>query len=342
MQEEYKLMIDIANRMKKVSKGEVNLYKSGGYTTTCLNISDKYNKHVETDAIDEIEGKWLLQGSTGALIACNPYEGEAHDIDIVSAYPALMASSMLFPIRAPEYKYITTSELYAFKNLGYGEYRCIIHRSDDDNINRMCFRFNPENKYTHYCVNRAKELGLKIEMIEDGDANVMLYSRDKLITGRELFGKVVNKLFEYKQQDAIFKEIISKMWGPWTELKQSKHYISYSDEFSYGNDEELFRITPNDTDDTNIIKTVRKNNMFKYNLGRIKPFLLSAGRCKLSKIVYPFRNDIVKIHTDGAVVKYKPDIEYGIELGQTKYKGSMPNYWITNMNSYNKQDKFII
>lgn len=100
---------------------------------------------------------------------------------------------MRFPIKQGEIKYILTSELP--EHFQYGIYRCMIQK-----ITTRLFRYNKNNYYTHFDLERAKELGLKIEMIEDGENNFLHYDRCKLILGRQLFGKFIDKLYPLKEQ----------------------------------------------------------------------------------------------------------------------------------------------
>ena len=68
----------------------------------------------------------------------------------------------------------------------YGIYRIKIEKSDDENINRL-FRFNNLNYYTHINITDAKKFGLKISIIEDDQANSLIYSRDKCLRADQIF-----------------------------------------------------------------------------------------------------------------------------------------------------------
>jgi hypothetical protein len=75
----------------------------------------------------------------------------------------------------------------------FGIYRAIVKS------NSKLFSVNRYNYYTHIDLTRAKELNLDIQLIQDGQANFLHYSRDKCLTGYEIFGEYVDLLFDLKQ-----------------------------------------------------------------------------------------------------------------------------------------------
>lgn len=191
MKEEYNLFIEIANKLKEESKGLINLYKTGSYHDAALSLFDRLTKFVNPDELLQDEAIWIKESMFSALIWCEKgYQGEIYKYDIKSMYPSYMASNSLkFPVKRGEFKIIDNiSEFPEF-----GIYRLIIKPSEDENINKL-FKFNFHKKYTNIDVINAKNLGLEMELIQDGTPNFLHYSRDKLITFFEVFKQYVNIL----------------------------------------------------------------------------------------------------------------------------------------------------
>jgi len=219
---------------------------------------------------------------------------------------------------------------------------------------RKLFRFNKLNYYTHFDLTRAKELGLEIKLIIDEQPNFLYYSRDKLITGTELFGNYVNTLFDLKQKKLPrAKQILNVLWGALSQKKVNKHTISNKLETDYviPDDYDLTEIKPYDDNNTHIGIT-NNDKQFKLGFGRIKPFLISKGRSMISKIIEPYNNNlvrtnepniynivkIVRCHTDGFLLTHKPiDLSIGNNIGELKYEGYNDNYYKIK-NSYDKND----
>jgi hypothetical protein len=271
------------------------------------------------------------------------YSGPAYKYDVVSMYPSIMNSQMRFPIRTGQFMTITNEELHNKEYLGYGIYRCNIMPSNDKYTNNL-FRFNKKHYYTHFDINRARELQFGIEMIEDEQCNFLYYAPNTLITGHELFGKFVEKMYGFKCNDITgSKNILNCLWGALCQSRIKKSYVKHDEEYDTGNGAELFMIKPSMINkNENIIRTKQNDKQYIFGYGRIKSFLLASARVKFSKIIEPYKKSIVYGHTDGMVMKYKPDdIKIGNALGDLKFEGKLDDYWITNMANYNKS-KFMV
>jgi hypothetical protein len=156
-EEEYEELLILAAKLKLESNNKLNLYRTGNYVTTALNLFDKYNKTIDTEKIDQLEAQYTSNSTCGAIIFSKPYIGEAYEYDIVSMYPSILTSSLLIPIKEGEYKYICNDEFKNKQFYAFGIYRCIINPTDDKTTNNL-FRFNPKNYYTYIDNKRAKEL----------------------------------------------------------------------------------------------------------------------------------------------------------------------------------------
>lgn len=317
---EYDKFIIKADILKKETNNEINLYKTGSDNVSALHLFNNYTKHIDhPPVIQQVESTFINMASQGALIfTTKGYNGQAYKADIKSMYPSIMKSKILFPVKEGELKYIT--EFGSFFN--YGIYRCKITG------NTKLFRFNFDNYYTHFDLNSAKNLGLQIDLIIDDKPNFLYYSRDKCLTGFELFGRYVDKLFDLKQRKIPnVKKILNILWGSLCEKykKDVVHKIGIS--FDIPCDAKVNFIKPSVINDDQILVSYSKfNNLYKYGWARIMPFLISKGRKIISEIIKPYENICIRCHTDGNIFKEEPkNIKYGDKLGDLVFEGHFKN-----------------
>lgn len=316
IEEEYNLFIERANLLKKKSKGLINLYKSGTNRMAALNLFDKYNKTIFPDDIKQDEAYWIEQASYGALIRSEPYKGPAHKYDVVSMYPSIMKNShFLIPIKRGEFKLLEDFP----ETMSVGIYRVEIEFNEDV---KKLFRYNDSNYYTHHDIRNAQSFGLNVKLIQDGKPNALIYTRDKCITGNQIFSEFVDVLFKMKQEgikDA--KPILNILWGALCEYKTTNKTIKKDDKtINIDGDNYIREMMP--MGDDILLKLYSSNRVYKFNFARMAPFLLAKGRLMISNICRPFKNDIVRIHTDGFLIKNEINSKLiGTELGQLKYEG---------------------
>ena len=337
LEEEYKEFIEHATILKKESEGKINLYKTGYKDKiVALDLFDRYTKHIlKAPVIHQAEGQTINNASIGAIIFTDhEYTGPAYKYDVVSFYPSIMNSKILFPLKEGEYLTITEFTDPFFK---YGIYRAVIEYNE---TKKKLFRWNKLNHYTHFDLTRAKELNLEIKLILDDQPNFLYYSRDKLITGTELFGNYVDTLFDLKQKKIPrAKNFLNLLWGALTQKAINKENVSDNIEkpVHIQDDSELLSMKPYD-DNTTHIETMKNDKAFKTGFGRLKPFLISKGRSLISKLIEPYINTCIRCHTDGFMLSEQPtSLKLGDKLGELKYEGYNNNYYRIK-NSYNKND----
>ena len=116
---QYNDYVENANILKENSK-LFNIYKSGCISQTSLNLFDRFTHHIRAPPkIEEKEALFITNSKQGALIFGEEYSGCGHKFDIISSYPSIMNSKMLFPIQEGEFKIITQQE---FINLEFNRY----------------------------------------------------------------------------------------------------------------------------------------------------------------------------------------------------------------------------
>lgn len=332
IEEEYRLLIQDIDIIKKSTNGIINLRKTGNIKDTSLDLFDKFTKYLKhPEIILQDEAEWISNTNTGAIIYAESYNGPGYKYDIRSMYPSIMISSGKFPIGRGEF-----NKLDNFDNLSYfqfGIYRCkIIQENDNDN---KLFRFNPKNYYTHTSLEHAKSLGFKIELILDNEPNFLYYSREKLIGFNEVFHKYIDFVFDLKQKKIPkSKDILNRLWGVLSEIDRKKYFCCSDNETILSPDDEIISLRPYKlNDDIDIMECVSKKNYYKTSFARLSPFLISRGRFNISNIIMPHKNNVHRIHTDGFISDIKLDIKLGENLGDLVFEGYCENCNIINCSN---------
>jgi len=316
LQRNYDNFVLRADTLKLFSNGEINLYKTGSNNITALNLFNTYTKHIkQPPQIDQVESEFINKASQGALIFnTKGYNGQAYKADVKSMYPSIMKSKITFPIAEGELKYITEFDKY----FHYGIYRCVITG------NTKLFRFNYDNYYTHFDLNIAKDLNLNIKLIIDDQPNFLYYSRDKCLTGHEIFGRYVDLLFDLKQRKiAGSKQILNILWGSLCEKYKNNVVHKVGKSFDIPNNVKINHIKPSIINDDEILLSYSKfNNLYKYGWARIMPFIISKGRKIIAEIIKPYEDICIRCHTDGVIFSEEPqNIKYSEKLGDLVFEG---------------------
>ena len=346
--EEYDEFVRVADCLKEITKNKINLYKTGTIKQTALNLFDSLTKTIMTpEHIKQDEALWIQESSQGALIFNNEYEGEAYKYDVVSMYPSIqMGTTLCLPIKRGEFINKSLSDFNNFKFYPYGIYRCIIEKSNDENINKL-FRFNKYNKYTHVDLSTAKSLNLKINLIQDEKPNMLYYSRDKTLSCHEIFNKYVDYLFPLKNSHGkeypIIKQILNILWGALCQMKEIRKIKRYDSEteLNIDDDKNISIFCPTRDGMGVMVYYVENEYIYKSSFARLKPFLLAKGRNIITNIIMPYKNECVRCHTDGFLLKSKCDIKIGDKIGELKYEGYSKYVNIKN-NAKPEGDEFII
>jgi hypothetical protein len=297
----------MADALKKETNSKINLYRTGNYVRTALHLFNEMTQHIPIpDAIKQREGLFIDNSSQGAIIFNTKlYEGPCWKCDVKSMYPSIMKSTMVFPVQEGELKYLTEFEPF----FRYDIYRAKL----TGKTSKKLFRLSYNNHYTHIDLTRAKELGYQIDLIIDDKPNFLYYSRDKCLTGSEIFSEYIDYLFKLKENKVLgAKNILNTLWGAISEKDKRKKNINpnVDDVFDIPDD---CRPTFKPFDDNNtIIKYCYYDKIYKYGWARIMPFILAKGRCIISKVIEPYHDIAIRCHTDGVLFKEEPvGIKYG-------------------------------
>ena len=322
--ENYKIFVNMADTLKKETNGLINMYKTGSLKITALALFNKMTKHIiKPDPITnqtEIDFIRFCRGAT--YFTSYNYSGDVYKGDVKSMYPSIMQSKQIFPIKEGELRNISEFKPEFFE---FGIYRAII------NSNTKLFSVNRYNYYTHIDLTRAKELNLSIELIQDGQANFLHYSRDKCLTGFELFGSYVDLLFGLKDKKIYgAKEILNILWGALTEKTQVKKENKVGNIQDIPANTTINYIKPSMYDETTtLVSYSHLNRFYKHGYARVSAFLISKGRKVISEIMEPYKNILIRCHTDGVMFSAEPvGIVYSDQIGGFAYEGFHPNVTI--------------
>lgn len=323
MKEAYERFIEEADKLKEITIGKINLFKTGNDKTTALHLFESLTKHIETPPkLKQNEANEIQKASMGAIIFnTKEYVGTYHKYDIKSDYPSIMKSGMLFPAREGEFMQVNEEDFNTMKMtfFKYGIYRC--HIPFNAKFKKL-FRFNDNNRYTHIDLTRAVQLKMDIEIIIDDQANLLHYSRDKLLSGSEIFGSYIGYCFDLKEKKAPkSKSILNVLWGALSQKKIKKHINDNSNPIVISDTDILHGIKPFN-DHKTIFEVSKMTSQYKSGWARIAPFLLAKGRVKISSLIEPYQDICIRCHTDSMnLIEQPPDIKLGDKIGDLVYEG---------------------
>ena len=335
LEETYEAFIKQADRLKKQSRGKINLYKSGTLQKASLALfffmANK--REILPEELTDMETKWLILCNHGQMtyLESGVKDTMFHSYDINSMYASLLRDvHFKIPIKQGTFYKLTQAEFDDLKFYQYGIYRVQIDNDGKPNTRKM-FRFNANNYYTTIDLNTAKKLRLKMNIIETGEYNFLGYGKGTTVTGSVLFKSFVDMLYkmrvEHKNND--FKKILNLLWGSLcsTNIHTYQYNITKELNVNINLDPERHIIVNQFFVRDNIFKIefCKKDDYFKYPWARLKPFLLAFGRQTITRIIEPYLSSIVAINTDGfkSCVELE-DIKLGDGIGQLRYEGLMP------------------
>jgi hypothetical protein len=329
----YDRYIKNANELKQATKGKINLYKTGTKFCTVKKLFSESQRIVGTpEPITEVESTWISEASIGPIMFATKGEYKnIHKYDIRSHYPSIMLrNNTYFPVKCGKFK--TLDEL---KCNDKGQYPYGIYRLQIENTNKMGFRYNKKNKYTHTDIQLADELKIKWTLIRDKKPNALTYDENELVNGFKLFSSYVNILYPLKSQGIEFAKILlNSLWGVLT--KKNVRNYQYKDDEPINFELQQTLIAICGKDEYEDIYTVRYQKLFETHYARLKPFLLAYGRHITMQKIIPCLDKVIRVHTDGWHMTEKMDEKaLGDKIGQVKYEGMYKKLEIISCNELN-------
>jgi hypothetical protein len=288
-----------ADYLKEITDGVINLYTCGKDKLVALKMFHNTTRSIQPDKIEQDEAIWLDRAMEGGIIYADKAElKNAYSYDVNSMYPYIM-TQLQFPTKRGEF--LKLKELKEI--VEYGIYRIKIFEPEDKEIKKL-FRFNKRNYYTHIDIKRARELKLKMELIQDNQANCLRYITGRL-SGKKIFGQVVNYLYELKKQNndnkpikKRIKSIMNRLWGALCERELITN--KSKDEGVYLEDVDIQSLVP--FGKGYICEYIKHSKTFRTNYARVGCFITAGARSHISKVIEPIKESVYRIHTDGFIV----------------------------------------
>jgi len=328
----YKEFVEQADKLKDITHGKINLYKTGRITKTAIKLFyDTIKSMPNCDPITQSEAQWILGcNRAGHAFVENGYKGEAHKIDMVSMYPSIMNSTITLPFKKGEFKTITDEDIKEYFRYG-------IYRAEITNYDYKLFRHNKNNYYTHYDMNLARKHKFTINLIQDGQPNFLYYAPECNIRALELFRPFITMLYDIKSKhkDVFYsKKILNVLWGALSERRVDK-YVWFdpkdtSKEFILDYEHEIINISTHISGKIKI-DCAHSDKQFVTDFARFSPFITARGRQLISDIIATDKDNVVRVVTDGIISKTKLDIKYGTDMGMMKYEGYSDNVEIVHL-----------
>lgn len=279
----------------------------------------KDEKTLETYEHVSYEEYKFLDGVYGTgLIAGIPYEGTAYAYDQKKFYSKTYGCGIRnfkFPIKRGR---LETLEELDLKNIKYGVYRVRIISNDPRA--KFLIGFSKKNYYDHYTLKKLNffknKVGISISwnLITDGKPNALIYDDNTLIDSERIFGYyqfILNEASELYPKNPLIKFMLNKMYGLQL-IKNApiKRKLSSINKLS---EEEKSKIIPilsksyKNEKGEKIYQTVSKDRIFLYTTARMGYFLPATCRAKMSGLISPIINDVVRIYIDGFITKTNND-----------------------------------
>jgi hypothetical protein len=292
----------------------------------------------EPELINQLEGHILNNSSFGGLTyAEKNYNDKANYYDVISMYPFYMMShEFQFPVKEGEFLTLTEKDFNELKYFKYGCYHVIIEKSKDENINKL-FKFNEHknNWYCHYDLKLARDLGLKMNIVNDNQSNFLYYSKEKLLNGRRVFGSTMKYLTDLKILGCPYvKGFYNNLWGSLAQRNKTNIYWNSikNGDFDIHDDKYLIQYTEPKEKCYNI-ELGNRDSPYKSGFGRIGAFIQSFCRYKMAMRIKDYSKDIVYIHTDGVYLKNNVKLPIGEKIGDFKIKKNSVVH-IKNINNF--------
>jgi hypothetical protein len=205
---------------KRFSLGIDLAYHNWSYKRTALWLFERLSVGVlANEPLDPMEAEWISESMMGGLIwANNGWKGYRRQYDITSLYPSIQQSGSNFPVWKGKFQTLTSF----MDHRGYALFGIFHAEVSGEDI---LFRHNKRNIYTFINLQRAKALGLQVELIQDGSPNALVYNRSTRISGTVIFGEYVHFLFKIKNQGGVAghvaKRVLNTLWGALYQRKRS-------------------------------------------------------------------------------------------------------------------------
>lgn len=297
--------------------------------------------------ISPVEESIIEADMIGGLVYGLPYCGEGVGLDVNSMYPYILTSDKLtLPMSEGALEMLDSIP----DVVSYGFYRVKFERQHP--LLRGC---NLKFAWaTHFDIQAARLLGIAVEIAHDGNCNAMLYKSGRIIAN-QIFGHYnlsattektklcgfVPRLYELKRRGgdigSYAKTMLNILWGSLCERNRKKIFATSNPSELITIPDKVDRMTPYGNGQMLIRCRESTDREFIYNEARWCPFILAFARLRMTEMLIPHIDRLVRIHTDGFILRgvdIPADLQkrIGTALGDLK-KEHQGNVRIMHVNS---------
>jgi len=329
LKDQYEDFIRTADKLKELTDGKINMYKTGSYAKTALKLFYDMGAPVP-DQLETYEHDIIRKCKTGGII----YEGKGYKYDVVSQYPGAMRNQVMkYPIKKGNLKTMTKEEFDKLEYFTFGIY----HVKITSTIDKRLFTENEENWYTHIDLNHARtELGYDMKLIEVDD-NWLDYT-GCLMNGCKLFRPFVDYLYKFKKEGhKEVKLILNSLWGALCQKNILTFNINTEEKHELFEVNSVIQISPMGKGSwasqklLSVNKIATQSKYYDNDFARISPFLTAKCRKDISFMVKFNLKNVVRIYIDGLILKKKiKDVELKDEIGFLKLEQKYDHLKINN------------
>jgi hypothetical protein len=296
----WKAYMKKADKMKELTKGFVNFYKTSSEQKIAFYTFRNMTKFIaDPEPLDDMEHIILDNAFHGGLHYSQPGEYEnCIDYDMNSMYCNYMRKlNFMFPVKKPEYKQMTTHNFNNLQFYPYGLYNVTIK------THHKLWNMKKQGWFTHFDLQIAKMLHMDFS-INEHQTNAVLYPSSDCIRGNKAFDEFVTYYtdLENKTSKDYVKPIRNSLWGFFSKKNKVIKRFKKGDFIDIDNYDIKAMINGNNT---TTIEMTDNTDIFKFPWARCSIFLTAYCRFQMMKFILDCKNldDIVAINTDGFVSK---------------------------------------
>lgn len=301
--------------------------KYSSHESVCVDMFKKlcHGNYEDMEDIDQIEFEWIESCNNASLTYCNKGTHQCYGYDYSSKYPSILATEH-FHIPTKRGKQQTLTELPEYPKVGF--YKVLIV-SNDNRFNKV-WNYNPRQVYTNYSLafaNKCKKQGYKVDIhLIQCENNCYIYGeldkKDENKTGvikcSKVFHKWYDYLFELKQEfpkNKLVKLMTSSLWGRLAEFNRifrtedelEKTKLDFTLDYDPNHKYYVRNIQYSSKRKTDVYELIESKRPYRFNIARIKPFLISKSRAVIGAVAMEYIDDVVRIHTDNVTFNKQHD-----------------------------------
>ena len=199
--------------------------------------------------------------------------------------------------------------------------------------------------YTHYTLNYIKKhySQYDIYLANDCDENALIYNKEDLVNGCDIFSEWLEKLMELRSiypKNKLLKHLATSLWGQLTRFMRKyitdEEFDDHSIGFTLENAKaDYILYSQMDKKDGSTIYEIISREQPMAMQFRILPFLPSYARNQIGRVIRLNYDAVIRVHTDGVIfedyeIPEKKLKKFNHLHSEDKYNGSL---LITHVNN---------